>query len=121
MPSVAAPPPTAPLPALPPLSSAPTPGSPLPSIVASPVTPRRPLAHRAQTFDNYALGSSPFSVAGTSPLCYVDDDEDAFAASLRAGVPSSPGPENAMQVDYPSPVDGGAFEWARPQAHAQRV
>ncbi|RPD54741.1 hypothetical protein L226DRAFT_523022 [Lentinus tigrinus ALCF2SS1-7] len=124
VPSVPAlPPPSAPLPDVPPvpaLSASPT--SPLPTITASPVTPRTPasrppLMHRTQTFDNYELSSSPFTVAGASPMCLAED-EDTFAAALRAGVPSSPsllakGRENDMQVDYPSPVDGAAFEWAK--------
>ena len=72
---------------------------------------------RAQTSDNYELTSSPFSVAGASPMC-VAEDEDTFAAAMRAAVPPSPslltkGRENDMQVDYPSPVDGVAFEWAK--------
>lgn len=117
----ALPPPSVPLPAVPPvpdLSISPT--SPLPTIAQSPrtpVTPRRPLTRRIQTCDNYHLSSAPFSVAGASPMC-VMEDEDTYAASLRAGLPSSPalkspgaGAENEMQVDYPSPVDGAVFEW----------
>lgn len=103
---------------MPMLSVSPT--SPLPTIAASPVTPRtpasasrRPLMHRAQTFDNYDLTSSQFTVAGASPM-YIGEEEDAFAAAL----PPSPslltkGRENDMQVDYPSPVDGAAFEWGK--------
>ncbi|KAI0762109.1 hypothetical protein BD413DRAFT_616605 [Trametes elegans] len=122
-PMPAPPPPTAPLPDLPPLSSSPSPPRTLATITASPsqpTTPRRPLARRSQTCDNYDLSSAPFAVAGASPMCVGDEDEDAFAAAC-AGLPSSPGwalgkggAENAMQVDYPSPVDGAAaFEWAR--------
>ena len=117
----ALPPPNVPLPAVPPLPSLTTsPTSPLPSILASPTTPqtpRRPLTHRAQTFDNYKLASSPFTLAGTSPM-YFADDEDAFSAALRSGK----GAENthgsghvAMQVDYPSPVDGAPFDWSQQQ------
>ncbi|RDX42076.1 hypothetical protein OH76DRAFT_148046 [Lentinus brumalis] len=124
VPSIPAlPPPTAPLPDVPPvpqLSASPT--SPLPTINASPITPRtpgsrRPLMYRAQTFDNYDLTSPQFTVAGASPM-YIGEDEDTFAAALRSAVPPSPslltkGRENDMQVDYPSPVDGAAFEWAK--------
>lgn len=46
----------------------------------------------------------------------VTDEEDTFAAAC-AGVPSSPGyalgRENDMQLDYPSPIDGAAFDWGR--------
>ncbi|KAI0705102.1 hypothetical protein C8T65DRAFT_830646 [Cerioporus squamosus] len=124
VPSIPAlPPPNAPLPDVPPvpmLSASPT--SPLPTITASPVTPRtpgsrRPLMHRAQTFDNYDLTSPSFTVAGASPM-YIGEEEDMFAAALRSSVPPSPsllakGRENDMQVDYPSPVDGAAFEWGK--------
>ncbi|KAI0645934.1 hypothetical protein C8Q79DRAFT_911173 [Trametes meyenii] len=119
-PPMPAPPPSAPLPAVPPLPSSPTPSRTLPTIVASPTqpsTPRRPLARRSQTCDNYDIAAAPFSVAGASPMC-TNDDEDAFAAAC-AGLPSSPGwamgrgTENDMQVDYPSPVDGAAFEWGK--------
>ena len=69
---------------------------------------------RAQTTHNYDITSSPFTVAGVSPMC-LTEDEDAFAAAaLRAGVPSK-GVENEMQVDYPSPVDNTVFEWSRQQ------
>ncbi|OSD07109.1 hypothetical protein PYCCODRAFT_796235 [Trametes coccinea BRFM310] len=120
-PMPAPPPPTAPLPEVPPPSS-PTMRQALPTITASPsqpTTPRRPLARRSQTCDNYDLTASPFSVAGASPMC-VTDDEDAFAAAC-AGLPSSPGyalggagkGPDGMQVDYPSPVDGAPFDWDR--------
>ncbi|KAI0630123.1 hypothetical protein C8Q77DRAFT_1280284 [Trametes polyzona] len=115
-PPMPAPPPNAPLPALPPVAGSPTPSRTLPTIVASPTqpsTPRRPLARRSQTCDNYDITASPFTVAGASPMC-INEDDDAFSAAC-AGLPSSPGwatgRENDMQVDYPSPVDGGAFEW----------
>ena len=72
---------------------------------------------RAQTSDNYELTSSPFTVAGASPMC-VPEDEDTSAAAMRAAVPPSPslltkGRENDMQVDYPSPVDHATFDWRR--------
>ncbi|KAI0369681.1 hypothetical protein BV20DRAFT_346311 [Pilatotrama ljubarskyi] len=117
-PPMPAPPPTAPLPEVPPVPPSPTSSRTLPTIVASPeqpTTPRRPLARRSQTCDNYDLTASPFSVAGASPMC-ITDEEDTFAAAC-AGLPSSPGlapgRENDMQVDYPSPIDGAAFEWSR--------
>ncbi|KAI0655893.1 hypothetical protein C8Q70DRAFT_1047052 [Cubamyces menziesii] len=116
-PPMPAPPPTAPLPAVPPVPSSPSPSRTLPTIISEPTTPRRPLTRRAQTCDNYDLTSSPFSIAGASPMC-VTDDEDAFAAAC-AGLPSSPGfalgkgVENDMQVDYPSPVDHATFDWRR--------
>ncbi|KAI0355715.1 hypothetical protein OH77DRAFT_307414 [Trametes cingulata] len=117
-PPMPAPPPNAPLPEVPPVPSSPTTSRTLPTIVASPeqpTTPRRPLARRSQTCDNYDLTASPFTVAGASPMC-VTDEEDMFAAAC-AGLPSSPGlalgRENDMQVDYPSPIDGAAFEWGR--------
>ncbi|KAH9859072.1 hypothetical protein C2E23DRAFT_899352 [Lenzites betulinus] len=116
-PPMPAPPPNAPLPALPPVPASPTPSRTLPTIVASPTqptTPRRPLAHRSQTCDNYDVTASPFSVGGISPMCV--SDEDTFAAAC-GGIPSSPGwapgIENGMEVDYPSPVDGASFDWAR--------
>ncbi|TBU33620.1 hypothetical protein BD311DRAFT_844622 [Dichomitus squalens] len=106
----ALPPPSAPLPAVPALSSSPT--SPLSTIVGSPTSPaspRRPLARRAQTSDNYELTASPFTVAGSSPMC-VADDEDAFAASVAAL--GKRALQDDMQVDYPSPVDGPvSFDW----------
>ena len=107
----ALPPPNAPLPAPPALSSSPTP-SPLSTIVGSPTTPaspRRPLTRRVQTSDNYELTASPFSVAGASPIC-VAEDEDAFAASVAAF--GKRALQDDMQVDYPSPVDGNmSFDW----------
>lgn len=112
-----APPPSVPLPAVPPVPT--TPSRQLPTIIASPTQPttppRRPLARRSQTCDNYDLTAAPFSVAGASPMC-VTDEEDTFSAAC-AGVPSSPGyalgRENDMQLDYPSPIDGAAFDWGR--------
>ena len=62
-----------------------------------------------QTSDNYELTASPFSVAGASPIC-VMEDEDAFAASVAAF--SKRALQDDMQVDYPSPVDGNmSFDW----------
>ncbi|KAI0821686.1 hypothetical protein BC628DRAFT_1328993 [Trametes gibbosa] len=117
-PPMPAPPPNAPLPALPPLPVSSNPSRTLPTIIASPTqptTPRRPLTHRSQTCDNYDIAASPFSVAGASPM-YVHDDEDSFAAAC-GGLPSSPGwatgRENGMEVDYPSPIDGASFDWAK--------
>ena len=120
----ALPPPTSPLPELPPLPATPT--AAVPAAAAPPA--RRPLSRRTQTLDNYALAAaSPFSVAGAPSMLFTADGaEDGTGCTASVGalpIPRAahPGAENAMQVDYPSPVDGGAFEWARPQAHAQRV
>ncbi|OSX56148.1 hypothetical protein POSPLADRAFT_1037638 [Postia placenta MAD-698-R-SB12] len=110
-PPLPAPAPTAPLP--PPPSALP-----LPSITTTqpPSTPpsRRPLARRAYTLDNVL--SVPMPSPSLSPSLAPDED---MADVLSGAIPSSPGYEPAiercgerltrMQVDYPSPVDGGRF------------
>ncbi|KAM5540193.1 hypothetical protein V8D89_006012 [Ganoderma adspersum] len=111
----ALPPPTSPLPAVPPvptLSDSPSP-SPLSTVIGSPVLPtalRKPLMRRAQTSDNYEFTASPFSLGGASPMCVVEG-EDAFP--IMASPASGKHLQHEMQVDYPSPVDGSPFDWAR--------
>ena len=87
----ALPPPTSPLPEVPPV----------PLLPAGASAARRPLTRRMHALDNGGRVSV----------------EDACAPAHALPVPHRRGgSENAMQVDYPSPVDGAAFEWARPSA-----
>ena len=116
MPPVPAlPPPTSPLPAVPPvptLSDSPSP-SPLSTVAGSPVLPtalRKPLMRRAQTSDNYEFTASPFSLGGASPMCVVEG-EDAFPMAVSPA--SGKHLQHEMQVDYPSPVDSSPFDWTR--------
>ena len=73
----------------------------MPLLPAGASAARRPLTRRMHALDNFGRAGGAV--------------EDACAHALpvphRRG-----GSENAMQVDYPSPVDGAAFEWARPSA-----
>ena len=80
---------------------------------------RRPFSRRTSTLDNYHVAALQLDAARAR--C-VPAGPGSAPLPIPIPMPQRCGVENAMQmqVDYPSPVEGAAFEWARPTtAHAR--